>query len=65
MTADFYGETFIPEKYARSAYADLFTLERFFFESTRELHPIMIFRKVLMPLNFNQILRDSCVKKSR
>ncbi len=30
MTADFYGETFIPEKYARSAYADLFTLEKFF-----------------------------------
>jgi len=46
MTADFYGETFIPEKYARSAYADLFTLEKFFFDSTRQLHPIMFFRKV-------------------
>ena len=46
MTADFYGETFIPEKYARSAYADLFTLEKFFFDSTRQLYPIMFFRKV-------------------
>jgi hypothetical protein len=46
MTADFYGETFIPEKYARSAYADLFTLEKFVFDSTRQLHPIMFFRKV-------------------
>jgi len=46
MTADFYGETFIPEKYARSAYADLFVLEKFLFEPTRQTHPIMFFRKI-------------------
>jgi hypothetical protein len=45
MTADFYGETFIPEKYARSAYEDLFTLENFLFDPTRQTHPIMFFRK--------------------
>jgi hypothetical protein len=45
MTADFYGETFIPEKYARSAYADLFILEKFAFDPTRQMHPIMFFRK--------------------
>jgi SAM-dependent methyltransferase len=46
MTADFYGETFIPEQYARSAYADLFILEKFLFDPTQQLHPIMFFRKV-------------------
>jgi len=45
MTADFYGETFIPEKYARSAYSDLFVLEKFLFDPTRQTHPIMFFRK--------------------
>jgi hypothetical protein len=45
MTADFYGETFIPEKYARSAYADLFVLEKFLFNPSRQTHPIMFFRK--------------------
>jgi SAM-dependent methyltransferase len=45
MTADFYGETFIPEKYAKSAYSDLFVLEKFLFNSTRQTHPIMFFRK--------------------
>ena len=46
MTADFYVETFIPERYARSAYADLFILAKFYFDPTRHLHPIMFFRKV-------------------
>jgi hypothetical protein len=46
MAADFYGETFIPEKYARSAYQDLFVLEKFLFDSTRQTHPIMFFRKI-------------------
>jgi hypothetical protein len=49
MTPDFYGETFIPEKYARSAYADLFVLERFLFDPARQTHPIMFFRKVRCP----------------
>jgi hypothetical protein len=46
MTADFYGETFIPEKYARSAYANLFVLENFLFDPSRHAHPIMFFKKV-------------------
>jgi 2-polyprenyl-3-methyl-5-hydroxy-6-metoxy-1,4-benzoquinol methylase len=46
MTGDFYGETFIPEKYARSAYANLFVLENFLFDPNRQTHPIMFFRKV-------------------
>jgi Methyltransferase domain len=46
MTVDFYGETFIPEKYARTTYADLFVLEKFLFDPTRQAHPIMFFRKV-------------------
>ena len=46
MKAGFYGETFIPEKYARSAYADLFVLEKFLFDPMRQPQPIMFFRKV-------------------
>jgi hypothetical protein len=46
MTADFYGETLIPEKYARSAYADLFALERFLSDPTRQTQPVMFFRKI-------------------
>lgn len=45
MTADFYGETFIPEKYARSAYADIFDLKKFLFSPSRQTHPIMFFRR--------------------
>ncbi|AQU99942.1 class I SAM-dependent methyltransferase [Desulfococcus multivorans] len=45
MTADFYGETFIPEEYARSAYSELFHLEKFLFDPSRQTHPIMFFRK--------------------
>jgi len=45
MTADFYGETFIPEGYAMTAYSDLFILEKFLFDPTRQTHPILFFRK--------------------
>ena len=45
MTSDFYGETFIPEEYARIAYAELFILEKFLFDPSRQTHPIMYFRK--------------------
>jgi SAM-dependent methyltransferase len=46
MTADFYGETFIPEKYARSAYSDIFVLEKFRFRAGAAMQPIMFFRKI-------------------
>jgi hypothetical protein len=45
MTSDFYGETFIPEGYARSAYSDSFNFEKFLFSPSRQTHPIMFFRK--------------------
>ena len=45
MNESFYGETFIPEKYARTAYSDLFTLEKFHLDPSRQIHPVMIFRK--------------------
>lgn len=45
MTAEFYGESFIPEKYAESAYSDLFVLEKFLYNPARQTHPIMFFRK--------------------
>ncbi len=45
MTAEFYGETFIPERYARTAYSDFFVLEQFLFDPARQSHPIMFFRK--------------------
>jgi hypothetical protein len=45
MNANFYGETFIPEQYARTAYGDLFELESFLFDPARQAHPIMFFRK--------------------
>ncbi|HMS83261.1 MAG TPA: class I SAM-dependent methyltransferase [Nitrospira sp.] len=45
MTAEFYGETFIPEGYARTAYAKQFILQKFLFNPTRQTHPIMFFRK--------------------
>ncbi|WP_370624447.1 class I SAM-dependent methyltransferase [Polynucleobacter sp. AM-26B4] len=44
--AYFYGETFIPEEYARSAYAELFTLEEFIYDSERQSHPIMFFKRL-------------------
>jgi SAM-dependent methyltransferase len=45
MNASFYGETFIPEQYARSAYADRFHFNEFLFDATRQMHPIMFFTK--------------------
>lgn len=45
MTAEFYGETFIPEEYARSAYSDMFTLENFMYNQSRQSHPIMFFKR--------------------
>lgn len=45
MTADFYGETFIPEAYAKNAYSKHFVLEQFLFDPARQAHPIMFFRK--------------------
>lgn len=45
MTSEFYGETFIPEAYARAAYSEFFTLEKFLFDPARQTHPIMFFRK--------------------
>lgn len=45
MTADFYGETFIPEDYARKAYSDYFHLTEFIFDEKRQTHPIMFFQK--------------------
>jgi Methyltransferase domain len=45
LTKDFYGETFIPEAYARHAYSEFFTLERFVFDPARQSHPIMVFKR--------------------
>jgi hypothetical protein len=45
MTSEFYGETFIPEQYAKNAYSDMFTLERFLFDPARQSHPILFFRR--------------------
>jgi SAM-dependent methyltransferase len=46
MTSEFYGETFIPEQYAKNAYSDMFTLERFLFQPARQSHPVLFFRKI-------------------
>jgi SAM-dependent methyltransferase len=45
LDASFYGETFIPESYARTAYSEYFTLEKFLYDPARQSHPIMFFRK--------------------
>lgn len=42
MTSEFYGETFIPEKYAREAYSHLFELHKF---DASRFHPTMFFQK--------------------
>lgn len=47
LTRDFYGETFIPEAYARTAFSKFFVLERFVFDSARQSHPMMVFRRNL------------------
>jgi len=45
MTSSFYGESFIPKSYAKTAYAEHFTFEEFLFDPARQSHPIMFFRK--------------------
>ncbi len=45
MTAEFYGETFIPERYARTAFAEHFALAEFLYDPVRQSHPIMFFRR--------------------
>lgn len=45
LSTTFYGETFIPEAYARRAYAPFFELEKFMFDPSYQSHPIMFFRK--------------------
>lgn len=45
MTSEFYGETFIPEQYAKNAYSEMFALERFLFDPARQSHPILFFRR--------------------
>jgi len=46
MTSEFYGETFLPEAYARIAYKKLFVFEKFLFDPARQNHPIMFFRRI-------------------
>lgn len=52
LNTTFYGESFIPESYARDAYQDDFQLEKFLYNPTRFVykprtisHPILFFRK--------------------
>lgn len=45
MTAEFYGESFIPEEYAALAYSDHFVLEKFLYHPSHQTHPIMFFRR--------------------
>jgi len=45
LDSSFYGETFIPEAYAGSAYREYFVLEKFLYDEQRQSHPIMFFRK--------------------
>jgi ubiquinone/menaquinone biosynthesis C-methylase UbiE len=45
LNSEFYGETFIPEAYARQAYSDLFKLVSFSLSSTFPI-AIMVFQKI-------------------
>lgn len=45
MNSTFYGETFIPKKYAQEAYKHQFELQNFTFDPPRQTHPIMFFIK--------------------
>lgn len=45
MSNDFYGETFIPELYAKTAYSEIFIFKKFLFDNSRQAHPIMFFQK--------------------
>ncbi|MDX5585078.1 MAG: class I SAM-dependent methyltransferase [Aureibaculum sp.] len=45
LNEEFYGETFIPEVYARHAYSHYLDFVEFKFSPGRQTHPIMFFRK--------------------
>lgn len=45
LNATFYGETFIPESYAKRAYASIFELKKFMYDPSYQSHPIMFFCK--------------------
>jgi SAM-dependent methyltransferase len=45
MDSSFYGESFIPEDYARRSYSDQFRFLSFLFDSSRQTHPILFFQK--------------------
>ena len=47
MDGSFYGETFIPEEYARTAYSSFLDFERFIFDPRYQSHPIIFLRKRL------------------
>jgi len=46
MDSSFYGESFIPEEYAKSAYTDKFEFVKYLYDPKRHEHPILFFRKV-------------------
>lgn len=45
LNSTFYGESFIPEAYARTAYAPYLELVEFMYDPIYQSHPIMFFRK--------------------
>jgi SAM-dependent methyltransferase len=45
LDGSFYGETFIPEEYAKKVYSEYFDVQDFEFTSGRSTHPIMFFKK--------------------
>lgn len=45
LNASFYGETFIPESYAKNAYRPFFELQKFMYDPSYQSHPIMFFCK--------------------
>jgi len=45
LNSSFYGETFIPEKYAQKVYSKYFKVLDFEFTQGRSTHPIMFFQK--------------------
>jgi len=45
LNTTFYGESFIPEAYAKEAYADFLPLQKFMYEPSYQSHPIMFFKK--------------------
>jgi SAM-dependent methyltransferase len=45
LDRSFYGETFIPEEYAKKVYSKYFEVQDYEFSSGRSTHPIMFFKK--------------------